>query len=222
MDIVDFHAHILPRADHGSTSTETSLFQINTALECGVSRIVATPHFYPQSDNVDAFISRRNASYAKLKTAFSGLRPSIKLGAEVLICENIEEMPGLELLCIEGTNNLLLELPFSDFFDSFEYSVKTLINRGYTVILAHADRYDPRNIDKLVAVGARLQLNADSLCKLIIPAHIKRWLHDKCVVAIGSDIHGSDKKAYLRFNKAVKKLGEYAAYIKDCSDSLYE
>ncbi|MEE3459824.1 MAG: CpsB/CapC family capsule biosynthesis tyrosine phosphatase, partial [Candidatus Faecousia sp.] len=42
--MIDFHAHILPGADHGSDGLETSLRQLALAEEAGVDTIVATPH----------------------------------------------------------------------------------------------------------------------------------------------------------------------------------
>ena len=59
MDIVDFHSHILPEADHGSSSVEESLEQLNLALKRCVTRIVATPHFYPNHDSPERFLRRR-------------------------------------------------------------------------------------------------------------------------------------------------------------------
>ena len=63
MDLVDFHSHILPGADHGSDSIDTTLFQLNSAMACGIDRIIATPHFYPNIHTVEDFLSRRNSSY---------------------------------------------------------------------------------------------------------------------------------------------------------------
>lgn len=222
MDFVDFHAHILPHVDHGSFSTETTIAQLEFALSTGVKRIVATPHFYPHEENPEHFIERRNAYYKRLLEHVPDNSPEIKLGAEVLICDNIEEIPMLEELCIAGTKVLLLELPFTDFSDSYIYSVRALVNQGYTVILAHADRYDPKNIDRLIDVGAFIQLNANALSTLFIPKHIKVWLDGNKVYAIGSDIHGADKKAYVRFSKAIKRLGDRAEIIKKYSDAIWQ
>ena len=218
--MIDFHSHIIPWADHGSNSIETTLFQLNSASEIGVKTIVATPHFYPQYENTERFIERRNSCYERLKEHITEAHPQIILGAEVLICDNIEAMPGLDSLCIGGTNVILLELPFTDFSDSYVYSVKMLIKQGYTVVLAHADRYNPDNIDRLVSAGAKIQLNADSLSKLFVQPYVKGWVERNKVVAIGSDIHGSDAKAYKRFQKALKKLGDKTAIITAKSTEL--
>ncbi len=222
MDFVDFHAHILPHVDHGSFSTETTITQLEFALGSGVKRIVATPHFYPQVENPEDFIERRDAYYKRLLERVPDNSPKIKLGAEVLICDNIEEMPMLDKLCISGTKVLLLELPFTDFSESYVYSVRALINKGYTVILAHADRYDPKNIDRLLDVGAYIQLNASALSGLFIPKRVKTWLNSNKVYALGSDIHGADKKAYVSFSKAIKRLGEQAHTIKEYSDAIWQ
>ena len=223
IDIIDFHAHIIPGADHGSSSVAVTEIQLSSATEQGISRIIATPHFYPHRENVDRFIERRNACYEHLTKNLNrgDISTQIKLGAEVLICDNIEEMPMLDQLCICGTKALLIELPFSDFFDSYVYSVKSLIAQGFTVILAHADRYEPANIDRLVNAGAKIQLNADAISGLFVPKHIRKWLQNDVVYAIGSDIHGEDKKAHVRFNRAIKKLGDHIQSIKQKSDLFW-
>ena len=221
MDILDFHAHILPRADHGSSSLDETLYQLASARENKVTRIIATPHFYPHQENVQSFLDRRKASCSKLQEHLTDMQLDIKLGAEILICDNIEEMPLLEKLCISGTRTLLLELPFTDFSQSYVNSVKNLLGKGYTVIIAHADRYDPINIDKLIGVGAFVQLNADSLTGFFVSGHIKRWLNEDKVFALGSDIHKRDKRAYSRFKKAINKLGKNANNVMKHSDSVW-
>ena len=42
---LDYHAHILPRCDHGSDGVETSLRQLAMATEAGIRTVCATPHF---------------------------------------------------------------------------------------------------------------------------------------------------------------------------------
>jgi len=96
--IIDFHAHILPRADHGSDSLETTKKQLLYLKRCGVCTVVATPHFYPQRDNVDTFLKRREESWCRLKSEITEDMPRVLLGAEVLVCSGIDHMPGIERL----------------------------------------------------------------------------------------------------------------------------
>lgn len=221
MDIVDFHAHILPRADHGSASVADSLCQLKLAGKWGVSRIVATPHFYPESDSVRAFIDRRERCYDSLLRE-SGGSVKIALGAEVLMCQNIESIPFFEKLCIGKSGTVLLELPFNDFDRNYVYSVKEIIRRGFNVVLAHADRYPKENIERLIDCGAKIQLNADSLSTFFKNRTLYRWIDAGLVVAIGSDIHGKNSLAYKNFAKACKKLGERLDFIKTESDKMWD
>ncbi len=205
-DIIDFHAHILPGADHGSFSLAESKKQLEYAASHGVNTVVATPHFYPESHSVEQFLSLRQRTFEDLSTALTQEMPRVILGAEVLICDGIEHLDKLHDLCVKGTDIILLELPFTVFKTEYRRSVSRLINSGFEVVLAHADRYTPEHIDILVDRGAKIQLNADALCGIFVKPHIKRWLNDGTVLAIGSDIHRTDIKAYKRFEKAKSKI----------------
>lgn len=221
IDLCDLHAHVLPKADHGSSSVEVSVRQLSLAKKCGVSRIVATPHFYPHKTSVFDFLQKRDASYEELRP-FIPEGIELKLGAEVLLCDNIENLPNLDKLCISGSKTLLLELPFSNLESSYMYSVAGIIDRGINVVLAHAERYDPSFIDELVSVGASIQLNAYVLCKRINrDSYFYRWLTEGSVVAIGSDIHDTDKYAYAYFKKAIRKGGKFISQISGRSDALW-
>ena len=203
--IVDFHSHILPEVDHGSDSVETSLFQLECAKKQGICKIIATPHFYPHQHNVDEFIKRRDSAYLKLRPYISDVR--IKLGAEVLLYPGLENMAGLDKLCIYQTKTLLLELPFTPLSDEYYESVAAIKSKGIDVVLAHPDRYSVDTIERMILLGARLQLNASSLFgfKKNKKAYL-RWIESGNVVALGSDIHGKDKRAYKRLAKCYKKL----------------
>ena len=206
-ELLDFHAHILPRADHGSSSVDTSLCQISMARQSGVSCILATPHFYPAEEGVSRFLERRERAYNRLCGELGDNLPNIILAAEVLICDNIESLPDIDALCIAGTNTLLLELPFNYFDKRFKVSVDTLIKRGMNVVLAHADRYDKENIDSLIEIGAKIQLNASALGSFFAKKHLYDWIDQGVVVGLGSDIHHADKKAYKNFRTAIRKIG---------------
>ena len=221
MDLVDFHSHILPGADHGSDSIDTTLFQLNSAMVCGIDRIIATPHFYPNIHTVEDFLSRRNSSYEALMPHLNASFPKIRLGAEVLICDGIENLPDLDKLFVQGTNTLLLELPFAPFTEEHTYSVDKLISRGVNVIIAHADRYLENDIDKMIECGAKLQLNAVSINTVFRRKCISNWLNRNLVVALGSDIHNKDKRALQAFCHAVSRLGDKVDFIQKSSDKVW-
>ena len=207
-NIIDFHAHILPRADHGSSSVETSLCQLNFAKGAGVNKIIATPHFYPNSHILESFFKRRDNAYRSLLELGNEEMPKIKLGAEVLLCENLNKFAELDKLCIEGTRTMLLELPFVSFENSYISTVEKIMDMDIDIILAHADKYPKGDIEQLLMLGVRLQLNADSLATFRKRKHLYNWMERGAVVAIGSDIHNKDPKSYKKFGQALEKIPE--------------
>ncbi len=210
MKLIDFHAHILPKADHGSNSIDVSLAQVKLAESVGISKIVATPHFYPHEHTLDDFVARRELAYDELAKRNDSSVEIIK-AAEVLVCEGIENIKGLEKLCIGNSRAILAELPFSQFKSAYITSIKNMIYDGYKVILAHADRYDQRNIEELIYVGALIQLNASAFSTFLTKKVYTDWINQGLVVGIGSDIHMEDHVAYKQFTKAIKKIGTEAA-----------
>ena len=221
INIVDFHSHILPGADHGSDSLDTSLWQLNCAVNYGVSRIVATPHFYPHRHNLDTFVKRRDEAFMCLKEKMPK-DVTVRLGAEAFICPRFEELPNIEKLFISGTNTLLLELPFDEFEKSYIDTVATLKSRGVDVVIAHADRYDAKIVEYMIHAGARLQLNSNSLVGLFRRKEVIKWVKDKQVIAMGSDIHGHSISHYKSFSQAIRRLGHHMDYIKAESDKIWE
>lgn len=147
--------------------------------------------------------------------------PEIRLGAEVLLCENLHKMERISELCIFGTDTILIELPYSEHSENHVDSVNELIKSKLNVVIAHADRYDRSIVEKYISIGAKLQLNASALTKFIKPKHIFDWAERGLVIALGSDIHRADKKAYNNFCKAESKLAKYIIYVKDKSDAIW-
>ncbi|MEG1500895.1 MAG: CpsB/CapC family capsule biosynthesis tyrosine phosphatase, partial [Clostridiales bacterium] len=88
MSRIDFHAHILPRVDHGSDSLSTSLFQLAQAAAVGINTIVATPHFYPDRHHPSDFLLCRQKAFQELRQAYHG-DITILPAAEVLLCEGL-------------------------------------------------------------------------------------------------------------------------------------
>ena len=144
MKVADFHTHILPGIDDGSSSVEESLAMLQMEKEQGASLVVATPHFYPQNDRPEKFLQRRKAAFEQLTEKISpdDKLPQIILGAEVYYFKGIGQWEGLRDFAIENTNYLLLEMPmvkwdsrmYDDIYDIYR-------SQGLVPIIAHLDRY---------------------------------------------------------------------------------
>lgn len=108
--MIDFHTHILPGIDDGSRSADESIQMLRAMPE--VTHVVATPHFYAWENTPERFLRRRTAAWEQLRERLDDTAPDIRLGAEVCYFEGICRSDELHSLCIEGTNVLLLEMPF--------------------------------------------------------------------------------------------------------------
>lgn len=210
--VLDFHAHILPGADHGSDGLRTSLRQLTLAEQAGIDTIVATPHFYPQSDDFGHFLRLRRATYRELRESYHG---SLRLlvGAEVHMCVGLDHLEGLEQLCVSGTNVMLCELPFCSVPGGLTETFERLVDLGIRPVLAHVDRYDPTIIENLLGMGLLGQLNAEPLSKHFGRRRLLPWIDQGSIVALGSDIHGTDV-GYSQYSKAVEYLGRRADTIE--------
>ncbi|MBR6826108.1 MAG: hypothetical protein IKM59_06125 [Oscillospiraceae bacterium] len=216
---IDFHAHILPKADHGSDGLETSLKQVSLAKEAGIELLAATPHFYPASDTAEAFLERRSHCLEALMSGLGKDAPEILPGAEVQLCRGIDHLQQIRELCFRDTNVLLLELPGDFRFKQFERSLESLhYDRGLQVVIAHVDRY-PDLAETLIDAGFMGQLNASSLCGLFKRKQLYRWIEMGSIVALGSDLHGT-KTGYSEFLQAKKKLGSLYNEIMDRTKAL--
>lgn len=206
---IDFHSHILPGADHGSDGIDTSLSQLKLQKEAGITKVVATPHFYPESLSVDAFLSMRRKCADKLAEKLDKDAPEIYLGAEVLICDGLDEMKGLDKLCVEGTNTFLLEMPFSHFSDKILYTVEKMARLDLTVVMAHIDRYDEEDIEDLMTLPVLAQVNVANLAKRGTRKFLEKYFEAGRIVALGTDLHGAEERALKGYLKGLDKLGAF-------------
>lgn len=210
----DFHSHILPCADHGSDSLATSIGQLEVISSYGIERVVATPHFYPMRDNVDVFLARRDSCAETLASADIENAPEVYLGAEVLVCEGMERMEGLEKLAIYGTNCILLEMPTVKWTETLLDTVWEISKSGLFPVMAHIDRYDHAEVEHLLALGVMAQLNPNAFSSFRNRRKAFEWLEIGCIAALGSDLHGADDKCYKNFIKATHAAGDYAFGIE--------
>lgn len=208
---IDFHAHILPRTDHGCDGSLMAHRQLLLMREAGTDAVVATPHFYPNHDSVESFLDRREgALYAMQQKLPLADLPTVYPAAEVLVCVGIDKMPGLERLAVSGTNVILLEMPFTYWGEELIETVKGVRARGLLPVLAHIDRYPPEAVAELMQLGFLAQVNAEAFGALRSTRVLCRYMEEGKVVALGSDLHGDMPRSYKRFLLMQRKLGTLA------------
>ena len=223
---IDFHSHILPRTDHGCSCSSQAKAQLLMMRDAGTDIAVATPHFYPHVHNISEFEELVDSALLRLGQLDIQKAPLLCVGAEVLLCENMHQLDCLGKLCIRGTNVLFLELPTEDLNIGYYKTVEAIMEAGYTVVLAHIDRYLKKNSNFVCSIlndGALAQINPYALSMLGPKKRINSILSEtESIVAIGSDLHGANAHALDDFLKFKKRLGNNYAEINARANKLLE
>ena len=164
---VDLHCHILPEFDDGSESVEMSLEMLRREQAQGVGRVMLTSHFYRTKEDIDHFVRRRAAAFEHLKRAMAGGDyPEVRLGAEVAMHRALR-FEDLTPLCYEGTNVILLEMPFEPMGFWFN-DLRAIIDKNKVkVVLAHVERfkdlYGKKGFEQVMELPVYKQINTTSL-----------------------------------------------------------
>ncbi len=192
--MIDFHSHILPGIDDGSKNTAMSLKMIQALADQGVRTICATSHFYATQRSPSHFLDRRQEAWEMLEAVLPEDAPEILLGAEVLYFPGISRMRELPDLCLEGTNILLLEMPFDSWSDYYIREVKELAHSGeFTILMAHIERYyfkQPVSVwDDFMDLDILMQSNADFFLPFRTRRKALKLLKEGRIHLLGTDTH---------------------------------
>ena len=197
MNYLDIHAHILPAVDDGARDLETSLKLLEMLKEQGVTHVVATPHFYPDSDNIEQFAETVKTAFIELdREVRMGDLPKIFFGCELRYFSGMGKSKAVKQFAIQNTNYLLLELPYG------APITKTIINDiidikevlGLTPILAHIERYSKvpgfKKLLKLIPDGTALaHVNGTSVISKDYAKICDKLIKGGYVSYLASDCH---------------------------------
>lgn len=215
--MIDFHTHIIPNIDDGSDSVETSLAMLKALEKEDVSIVCLTPHFYAKKEKtIDDFIEKRNKQFELLNYQGDMI---LKLGAEICYYYGISNTSDINKLCIEGTNILLIELPFySKISQSTIEELLKLQQNGFEVMIAHIERtrLSGKQLETLKNYGIHMQANTECIYNFGSLLKINKMLTKNYIDAFGTDCHNMNdrKPEYKKFIKYVEKKYE-KDYIKN-------
>ena len=193
--MTDFHMHVLPGMDDGSRDVETSLGMLERSAACGVDTVAATPHFYAAENSIAQFLRRRQEACEKLREAAEGRDdlPRVLLGAEALYFSGMSAADGLDGLCLEGTDLLLLEMPFAPWTDRVLQEVQSIQRDGLRVVAAHIERYlaiqPRRTMEAFFDLGTLIQCNGAFFRSRRTAHRAMGMLRRGQVQFLGSDAH---------------------------------
>lgn len=220
--MIDFHCHLLPDMDDGSSSVEESLQILTSLSQQNVEKVVATPHFIANNESVDEFLYRRKNSYESLKPKLHKGLPEIRLGAEVEFYNGISNLEGLKKLCAENTDILLLEMPNEKWTQYTVAELFRLVSDGsIRIMLAHIERclflQDRDVVEYLLDNDVIMQSNASYFINTFTKRKACKRLSEHTIHVLGSDSHNMTTRP-PKIKEAVdfirKKLGnESIEYI---------
>lgn len=202
MSVIDFHSHVLPKIDDGSHSSEESLGMLQLSASQGIDVMAATSHFYATEDRISSFLNRRKGSEERLKEQIDQRLtkeekiPRLIMGSEVAFFTGISRAERLEELTYEGTDLLLLEMPFTKWTKAEIEEVKYILERReLRVMLAHLERFlmipgNKKRIYELMELPVYVQINAGSFERWSERRQILKMIKKKGMIFLGSDCHG--------------------------------
>lgn len=216
--IVDIHTHILPGIDDGAHDIEESIRIINYLYNVGITDIVLTSHYVPNTIySYNQLVRVKLLSTLKQKLNNDNIH--LYLGNEVYLSkEVIDLLEKHEISTINDTKYMLVELPLTGCLNNFQSILCDLNAYGIIPIIAHPERYefiqkDKKRIRELLEFNCLLQCNIDSLIGKYgkRAKKIMKWLLKKDLVQfVATDTHSVNNKEEIikAYNKLEKMVGE--------------
>lgn len=219
MTFLDVHAHILPSVDDGAKDIKEALALLEMLQQQGVTHVIATPHFYPDTDNAEEFAEFTQKAYEELMAQISNRElPRVFLGCELRYFNGMGKSLAIKQFAIKGTNYLLLELPYGAPIKKTVLQDIIDINerQGITPILAHIERYSKvsgfKKLLRLITDGyAVAHINAGAVVTKETTRLCQKLIKRGYISYIASDTH-SQKYRPPRISQAFEvitdKLGK--------------
>ena len=136
---------------------------------------------------------------AKYSPSNGGTWPDIRLGAEVYFFDGISRYEGLHDLCLEGTNLLLLEMPFHPWTSRMIDEVGIISSTtGIMPVAAHIERYldQPKNlVNAFLDLDIFIQTNGEAVLERATSHKALKMLKKGIVTFWGSDAHNMVNRA---------------------------
>ena len=195
ISLCDMHSHFLPGIDDGCRTVEESLGILRACTNQNIDYVAATPHYYSRV-SVEEFLRQRDDAFSRVREAMDPdeIWPKISLGAEVAYHAGLLYEERLPELCYQGTDYLLLEMPFIKWTPNMLRDVQQIPGLfGITPIIAHLERYlhmqDKRHIRDLMEMDVLVQVNAEYILYGRHPHRIRKMIRDGQIDLLGSDCH---------------------------------
>ncbi|MDQ0206998.1 tyrosine-protein phosphatase [Alkalicoccobacillus murimartini] len=168
--MIDIHCHILPGLDDGAASLSHSVEMARTAVQEGITTIIATPHH--ANPYFDSTVDEMAAGVEAVNSALidEGIPLTVKSGQEIrLFGELVEHLAlGRSIPLMGEGRYVLVEFPTNSVPAYSERLFYDLAVQGYTPVIAHPERnkvllQKPDKLFEFVRNGALTQITTSSV-----------------------------------------------------------
>ena len=215
--MIDFHSHILPNIDDGSTSIGETINLIREASQVGFTGIISTSHYIQGYYEFNCQDRKKLLEFVEKKITENNIQNvKLYLGSEIYFSPEIEELiKSGKASTINNTRYVLFELPMNTKPLFVKEVVYKLIENGYIPIIAHPERYsyvqeDIKYAEELARIGALFQSNYGSIIGMYgtgAKHALKKLLKNNLISFLGSDVHRTGQ-IYSQIPKILKKLNK--------------
>jgi tyrosine-protein phosphatase YwqE len=199
----DCHCHVIPGVDDGSRTMDESMAILRLLANDGVQRVIATPHIYPGRFPNEPEPLRAEFDAVQRARDQAGIAVELELGAEHWLDDSL---PGRiaddRVLAFGPERYVLFETTTGPHAPPRLLEVAhALVDRGYTPLVAHVERYaylrdddGVELLEDLRAAGARFQVNR-TVGRANRPGHgtrgifIAKLQERGWIDEVGSDLH---------------------------------
>lgn len=222
--MIDIHHHIIPQIDDGAQDDEMTLKMLKMAVEEGITKIIATPHYIlgcNQYKEYEDIVNR--VQYVNEIAKNNNLNIEIYPGNEVFIDSGIDEwVINKKVVTLNHSKYLLVESSLSgvpDFIDQVLYQLQL---KGIIMILAHPERYkniqkSPNKLIPHIEKGMLVQVNVGSILGIFgeeVQKTVENLIKHNMVHFVATDAHSDGRrspKCKEAFTKVIEWVGEEKA-----------
>ncbi|MBQ9977454.1 MAG: hypothetical protein IJP21_02530 [Clostridia bacterium] len=227
VSLTDLHTHILPNVDDGAADITEALNLLKTQKSKGVDRVLLTPHFNPQKQELQDFLAKRDSAYKLVMENYdSSAMPELRLGAEIMFSPDIIKL-DLKRLTLGDSDYLLIELDDLVFPPHLSATVSELTMIGITPVLAHVERClyfrkNPYLLYELTLKGAVAHVTAETIGAKYDNGFCKALLNKGYVHFAASDTHDSKNRPPNLAESLENLSSDLASSLEDSARCIWD
>jgi len=193
----DIHSHILPCLDDGAKSISETIEICKIMYNIGYKKLITTPHnqkgwFNNPPEKVHEALNKVNVALSIHRIPLE-----IRVASEYYLDELFMQQIKNKDVMTFGNNYVLFELSPFICSKTLWSDIQTIIDNGYTPVLAHPERYiyfynQKEKYNYLNELGVKLQLNLISLSPYVskeLRCNAEYLVDNQLVSFCGSDSH---------------------------------